>query len=123
MPVQVRPSAPALALASGFTSVLSEEDRRKIVEWAKRHPVIERVYLYGSRARGEERSDSDIDLAIEMPYVEWFEWHSAYKEKPDLHLSHAVDLQWYKPNEGLEKVGTGVERDGVLLYEGDSELS
>jgi predicted nucleotidyltransferase len=102
--------------------VLSEGDRRKIVEWAKCHPVIERVYLYGSRARGEERPDSDIDLAIEMPFLEWFEWYDAYKENPDLDLSHLVHLEWYEPNEGLEKVGSGVERDGILLYARSSEL-
>ena len=84
---------------------------------AKRHPVIERVYLYGSRARGEGRTDSDIDLAIEMDFSDWFSWHHAYKNKPDLHLSHPVDLEWYRANQGLERVGPGVETDGILLYE------
>ena len=32
--------------------------------WAEAEPLIRRVYLFGSRARGDNRSDSDIDLAI-----------------------------------------------------------
>jgi predicted nucleotidyltransferase len=30
----------------------------------RRHPEIERVVLYGSRAKGTHRPESDIDLAI-----------------------------------------------------------
>ncbi|QLC23839.1 nucleotidyltransferase domain-containing protein [Parasphingopyxis algicola] len=45
---------------------LNEEDRAKIMAWAATHPEISQVYLYGSRARGDHRPDSDIDLAIVM---------------------------------------------------------
>ena len=30
-----------------------------------RHPAVERVWLYGSRARGDNFERSDIDLAVE----------------------------------------------------------
>ena len=32
--------------------------------WAVTEPLIRRVYLFGSRARGDYRADSDYDLAI-----------------------------------------------------------
>ncbi len=103
---------------------LSEEDRSKIVAWARRHPDILKVYLYGSRARGDHRPDSDIDLAIVMnasdantAFAMWSGWRSDYKESPDLHLSGEAHLEWYEPNAGLERVGkNGVEQDGLLLY-------
>jgi predicted nucleotidyltransferase len=96
---------------------LSEEDRAKIVSWAETHPEIQRVWLYGSRARGNNQEDSDIDLAIEMDFVEWFEWYSKFEENCDLLLSHKVDLEWYAEEADLKYVGEGVRRDGVLLYE------
>jgi len=96
---------------------ITGDDRLGIVDWAKKHPEIEKVYLYGSRSRGDNRPYSDIDLAIEMPFEDWFFWHANYKENRDLHLSAEVDLQWYKPNADLEKVGKGVEQDGQLLYQ------
>jgi predicted nucleotidyltransferase len=103
---------------------LSEEDREKIVDWAKRHPEIQKVYLYGSRARGDHRPDSDIDLGIEMvapngdaAYRAWSAFHSDFEESPDLNLTVEAHLEWYEPNAGLDRVGKcGVERDGVLLY-------
>ena len=95
---------------------LSEEDTRKIIEWAGRHPEIKKVYLFGSRARGNNHPKSDIDLAIEMEFLEWFDWHPKYKENPDLHLSHEVRLDWYERGAGLEIIEPAVVEDGILLY-------
>ena len=102
-------------------SGLLEADRVAIVEWAERHPEIKRVYLYGSRARGDHHSGSDIDLAIEViaqpgdanSFATWMYWHSAHKEAPDLHLSAEPHPLWV----GWEEVEQGVEKDGVLLFE------
>lgn len=37
---------------------------RVVTAWACGEPLIRRVYLFGSRARGDQRAGSDIDLAI-----------------------------------------------------------
>ncbi len=43
-------------------------DTTRIVELVRKHfPATQAVYLYGSRARGEERADSDLDLAVLLP--------------------------------------------------------
>lgn len=102
-------------------SGLLEVDRVAIVEWAERHSEISRVYLYGSRARGDHLEDSDIDLAIEVvaqpgdanSFATWMYWHAAYKEAPDLHLSAKPHPLWI----GWEEVGQGVENDGELLFQ------
>lgn len=85
--------------------------------------MIREVYLYGSRARGDNRPDSDIGLAIVMQpkdgvdtFARWSFWHSDYKESPDLQLSAEVHLEWYEEGADLERVGTGVERDGIRLF-------
>lgn len=106
-------------------SGLLEADRVAIVEWAERHPEIKRVYLYGSRARGDHNAGSDIDLAIEVivqpgdsdSFTTWMYWKQDYDEAPDLHLSVEVQLEWYEEGAGLTRVGPGVEKDGVLLFE------
>jgi predicted nucleotidyltransferase len=96
---------------------LLDLDRTKIVEWAGRHRSIERVYLFGSRARGDHHPDSDIDLAVEMDLDAWFEWHPRYEKAPDLQLSHPVQLEWYQPSAGLKWVDDGVAKDGILIYQ------
>jgi predicted nucleotidyltransferase len=98
-------------------SGLADVDRAKIVEWAKKHRLIEKVYLFGSRARGDHKPDSDIDLAIQMDLQAWFEWPRQYPKSSDLQLSHPVQLEWYEPDADLETVGRAVKSDGVLLYE------
>ncbi len=46
--------------------VLNRDIINKIVKYFKNKPQVEAVYLYGSQARGDARSDSDIDLAVLM---------------------------------------------------------
>jgi len=46
---------------------LADKDRVAVLEAARvlaDHLPVERVVLYGSKARGDDRSDSDIDLLI-----------------------------------------------------------
>ena len=40
---------------------------RQILDTCVRFPEVERVILYGSRARGDDGVGSDIDLAIDAP--------------------------------------------------------
>ena len=35
-----------------------------LVEWARRYPEIEQIVLFGSRALGNAKKGSDVDLAI-----------------------------------------------------------
>lgn len=102
---------------------ITEADRRAIVNWARRHREIKAVYLYGSRARGDNRPDSDIDLAVVMRSGDedealgaWIFFHNKFEKRPDLQLSQEVDLDWYMKGAGLERVGPGVEKNGILIY-------
>lgn len=95
---------------------LSEEDVQEVTRWASKHLVIEKVYLFGSRARGDYRPESDIDLAVQMPENNWFDWHPNFERCPDLSLPYDIHLQWYSPK-SLKIVGSAVERDGICLYD------
>lgn len=49
-----------------------EEERLTLIstlaDWADTIPAISSVILFGSRARGDHRADSDVDLRIEFDY-------------------------------------------------------
>ena len=40
--------------------------REKLRTWAKSKPMIRALYIFGSRARGDNRPDSDLDLAFDL---------------------------------------------------------
>lgn len=69
--------------------------RRFIAEIAA-HPKVERVLLYGSRARGDFRPGSDIDLAVDAPAMtqtEWSKLTSKVEESPYIVKRDLVHLQ------------------------------
>jgi predicted nucleotidyltransferase len=45
-----------------------------LVRRLARHPAIERVWLFGSRASGDNFERSDIDLAVEAPGMDPGDW-------------------------------------------------
>ena len=44
--------------------MLDKDQIEKIVDFAKAHPEISAVYLFGSHASGKERLKSDIDMGV-----------------------------------------------------------
>ncbi|CAN7570735.1 nucleotidyltransferase domain-containing protein [Bradyrhizobium sp. LjRoot220] len=45
---------------------LTNEQAAAIIGWGKRTPGIRAIILFGSRAKGQSRPESDVDLAIEI---------------------------------------------------------
>jgi predicted nucleotidyltransferase len=46
----------------------------RLVATLARQAPVERVWLFGSRARGDARERSDVDLAVEAPAASEREW-------------------------------------------------
>jgi predicted nucleotidyltransferase len=82
-----------------------------IVKIAKRNNV-ERVILFGSRARGNNSERSDIDLAVSGGDVLNF-YYDAEEQARTLLMFDVVDLN-KKISEELQQE---IDRDGVVLYE------
>jgi len=78
---------------------LKEAYRRRILDLLMKNPRVERVVLFGSRARGNFRPQSDIDLALfgkALTTADLAELQSRLEETPipqrvDLVLASAVD--------------------------------
>lgn len=37
-----------------------------VAEWAKPFPILETVYIFGSRVRGDHHAESDLDIALDF---------------------------------------------------------
>ncbi len=90
---------------------LPENVTSGITELAKKYG-INRVILFGSRARGDNRDRSDIDLAVSGGNITEFAL-DAEDYIDTLLMFDIVNLDKYVSPELLAEI----ERDGVVLYE------
>lgn len=61
-----------------------------------RHPGIDRAIVYGSRAKGDYRTGSDIDLTLDAPQLTFSELLRIDSELDDLMLPYSFDLSLLK---------------------------
>lgn len=87
-----------------------------IAEHLGRYSHVEKVILFGSRARGDERERSDIDIAVvgeDITDREWTDiWTYVDEEAPTL---LCIDLVRWK--EASDQIRESIKREGVPLYE------
>ncbi len=89
------------------------EGLRELLEHAERALDLRRVYLFGSRARGDARDDSDVDLAFvhESSPAAWAEFVNAAQEQAPILLDlDLVDLSCAAP-----ELRERIVREGRLL--------
>lgn len=79
-------------------------------------PEIERVMLYGSRAKGNFQNGSDIDLVIVGVSVSHSQLLSLENRLDDLLLPYSIDLSLLHQIENRELLDH-IQRVGVVLYE------
>ncbi len=65
---------------------------------------ISNIALFGSYARGENRQDSDVDIAIETPLSDYFKLYD-FKEELEKYFNRKVDIVRLRDgmNESLRK--------------------
>ena len=90
-------------------------------------PEISRVWLFGSRAKGEARDDSDVDLAVELdpseidgdePLIYWAIRGEALTELLQVGVPCRVDCYLLHPDNPI--VWRCIEGHGVVLFEKSS---
>jgi len=80
------------------------------------YPAIERAILYGSRAKGNFRPGSDIDLTLEAEGITSEEIGRIVLELDDLLLPYTIDLSLKRQIDNPELL-EHIERVGVVFYE------
>lgn len=78
---------------------------------------IEKIILFGSRARGDDHSRSDIDLAVWGIHdaVRYLDFKEAVEEQiPTLLRFDLIDMEGFNVSDTLREE---ISKDGVVLYE------
>lgn len=91
---------------------LPERTINELLEYFKTKSEIEKVVIYGSRAKGTYKNGSDIDFAI------WTNKDSLANiaaELDELPTPYMFDVTNYKtlPHENLKK---SIDKDGIVFY-------
>ena len=77
----------------------------------RRFPEVRAAYLYGSRARGDYKPQSDIDIAIDAPDMTQQNFAQLWSAIDALPIAFPLDCVWLQalPESPLK---TQIERDG-----------
>jgi uncharacterized protein len=96
--------------------------------WARGQPLVKRVYLFGSRVRGEHGPQSDIDIAVELDPVAfrgaddsgglatWMFEAPAWREELKQLIPLKVQLERYH-REQTPTIGKALAESSQLIYE------
>jgi len=89
--------------------------RNEILKVLSSNESMEEVILFGSRAKGSFRKNSDIDLAVKTSGELSFREKRKLREKVDEAAGiYSVDLLFW--DEISEEMREQVEREGVLVW-------
>lgn len=95
---------------------LTQSTIQKIHSVLSRYPQVQKAVLYGSRAKGNFRNGSDIDLTL---YGDGLSLNALYKilnEFEDLLLPYTIDLSIFNDIRDPD-VAEHIERVGVTFYD------
>ena len=94
---------------------LSGQTIEKINSVFARHPEVEKVVLYGSRAKGTYKLGSDIDLTLYGNEISLKQKSRILDELDELDLPYSIDLSVFSQLSHAQ-LRDHIERVGVVFY-------
>lgn len=96
---------------------LPDNDIKKICSVLARHPEIEQAILYGSRAKGNFTTGSDIDLTLQgNAELTQSVLYAVIHELDELLLPYTIDLSLLNTLQDTDFI-EHIRRVGIVLYE------
>jgi predicted nucleotidyltransferase len=99
---------------------LKEATIEKIITVFSQYPNIQKVLLYGSRAKGNYRNGSDIDLTLIGENISYGQLSKIDIQIDDLLLPYCFDISIFKDIENLDLIDH-INRVGLIFYEKSSD--
>jgi len=88
----------------------------------KKHPEVEKAILYGSRANGNYRQGSDIDLTLVGKQLNLTSLQKIENELDDLLLPYKIDLSLLKQIKNKELLDH-IERVGKVFFDSNEIIA
>lgn len=94
---------------------LTQADVRQMISIFKSHTDIKEVILFGSRAKGNFKNGSDIDLALKGDKLQLDDLLNLSLDLDELDLPNQIDLILYNHIKNQE-LSDHIERVGVTIF-------
>jgi len=94
---------------------LTDSDRQKIITVFNAYPKVEKAILYGSRAKGNYKPSSDIDLTI-IGNLDWQTFNQLEVALDELLLPYQIDLSIFSQIDNPALIDH-IKRIGKNFYE------
>ncbi len=88
----------------------------KFIEKLKELPFIEEIWLFGSRARGDHRQKSDIDLAILCPKATDKDWVDIMDIIEDSDTLLKIDCVKFDQKTISQELYNNIIKDRKVIY-------
>ena len=95
---------------------LDEKVVKDIVSILEKYSEVERACIFGSRARGDYRKGSDIDIALFGENLTFQLNTKIYFEIDDLYLPYKIDLINFNSLGEDDKIKDSILKEGVEIY-------
>ncbi|WP_212734613.1 nucleotidyltransferase family protein [Pseudomonas asiatica] len=100
-----------------------------VASWAKSEPLVRKASLFGSRVRGTNSPDSDLDVAVEIatlegdscPFTTWTAEAQRLKASIAGIVPVIIDLDWYGGEEETPRIHQALQQSSVLVYDIEAE--
>jgi len=94
-------------------------------KWANNQPEVIKVIIYGSRARGDQREDSDLDVAVELtntstgdvPFAIWLDEADSWHRELQPFIPWRLHLEWHDVEGATPLVSEKIHRGCYIAYE------
>lgn len=95
---------------------LTESEFESIINILKQFPGLVKATLFGSRAKGNQRPGSDIDIAVYGPNLHFDDFLNLKIKLDELDLLQKVDLIQFESIENNEFIDH-INRIGIVIYQ------
>lgn len=95
---------------------ITESFIRELQSYCMKNVKIEKVLLFGSRAKGEFNRSSDIDLAVFTTDATHTEQNLIAQEINEMHTPLKIDIVFMNRLK-KEKLILNIKKEGALIYE------
>lgn len=93
----------------------------KFFEKLKQLPYVDQIWLFGSRARGDNLEKSDIDIAIICPKASNQDWLEVLDILENADTLLKIDCVRFDDHNISQELRNNIEKDKRVIYDKDSD--